>query len=187
MTHHPGDTRPIASLQRSLRQTQLAHAVTMLALLGSLAWQAFRHPAVFDEVRTHRLVMLDEHGVKRVEIGQDTTPWRRSRSAGVWIFDDSGHERGGMSTFDDGSVGLGMDAPDDVGAKPRDRIGMSVDADGSATLLLTGNDTGGVVRLVSDGRGGGGVQLIQGDAKNRQIHLRTLDFDGEQRETVSMD
>ena len=33
MTHHPGDTRPIASLQRSLRQTQLAHAVTMLALL----------------------------------------------------------------------------------------------------------------------------------------------------------
>ena len=175
MTHHPGDTRPIASLQRSLRQTQLAHAVTMLALLGSLAWQAFRHPAVFDEVRTHRLVMLDEHGVKRVEIGQDTTPWRRSRSAGVWIIDDSGHERGGMSTFDD------------VGAKPRDRIGMSVDADGSATLLLTGNDTGGVVRLVSDGRGGGGVQLIQGDAKNRQIHLRTLDFDGEQRETVSMD
>ena len=87
----------------------------------------------------------------------------------------AGRERGGMGTSDD------------VGAKPRDRIGMSVDADGSATLLLTGNDTGGVVRLVSDGRGGGGVQLIQGDAKNRQIHLRTLDFDGEQRETVSMD
>ena len=185
----PNDTdnlQSLASLQRSLHRTQLVLAATMLALLASLAWQVFRHAPVADEVRTRRLVVVDDHGIKRVEIGQDTTLWRRSRSAGVWLFDGSGLERGGMSTFDDGSVGLGMDAPSGVGAKPRDRIGMTVAANGSAALLLAGNDTGGVVRLVSDGNGGGGVQLIHGDTKSRQIHLRTLDFDGEQRETISM-
>lgn len=187
MTHALDATHPIASLQRSLRRTQLALVATILALLASLAWQAFRHPAVFDEVRAHRLVMLDDHGVKRVEIGQDATPWRRSHSAGVRIFDGTGHERGGMSTFDDGSATMSLDAPYGVGEQPSDRLGLRVEKDGEAALLLTGNDTGGVVRLLSDGNGGGGVQLIRGDTKSRQIHLRTLDFDGEQRETIPMD
>ncbi len=187
MTYDTDASHPIASLQRSLRRTQFALAATMLVLLASLAWQVFRRPVVFDEVRTHRLVMLDEHGVKRVEIGQDATSWRRSRSAGVRIFDGTGQERGGMSTFDDGSVTMSLDAPHGVGEQPSDRLGLRVEKDGSAALLLTGNDTGGVVRLVSDGNGGGGVQLIRGDTKSRQIHLRTLDFDGEQRETISMD
>lgn len=187
MTQDSTEGQSFAALQRSLRRMRFGLAITMLVLLASLGWQVVRHSMASKEVRTHRLVVVDDKGVKRVDIGQDAAAWRRSRSAGVLIFDGTGHERGGMSTFEDGSVAIGLDAPVGVGKQPRDRMGMRVDPDGSAWLLLTGNDTGGVVRLLSDGKGGGGVQLIRGDMSKRQIHVHTLGFDGEMHETVPME
>ena len=151
MTKSSASGPTTANLQRSLRRTQFALAGTVLVLVASVVWQFFRRPVVFDEVRTHRLVLLDDHDVKRVEMGQDATSWRRSRSAGMWVFDSTGHERGGISTFEDGSVAMALDAPHGVGEQPADRLGLRVDRNGATTVLLTGNDTGGVVRLVSDG------------------------------------
>ena len=86
-------------------------------------------------------------------------------------------ERGGMSTMDDGSVVLALDAPRGVGSPMRDRIGMMVQPDGASSLLLIDNQTRGVVKLQSDGKGGGGPQVFKWDVPAKKVHIKTLTFD----------
>lgn len=178
----------IVRLERSLRFTRLAAAGAGLALLVLAMVQcAGRVPAVVDEVRARRIVLVDDEGRMRVEIAQDPKDTqRRARSAGLRVFDNTGHERGGFGTFDDGSVVLAMDAPHGVGDPMPDRLGMTVSPDGSADLMLLDNQTRAVAKLVSDGNGGGGVQVFKWDMDAKQIHVRTVTYDGEQRETKPM-
>ncbi|EIL96678.1 hypothetical protein RHOFW104T7_04925 [Rhodanobacter thiooxydans] len=178
----------IAQLGRSLRKLQIvtgALSVAVVMLAATAALQRYRSLDT-NELRTHRIVVLDANGTKRIEIGQDApNADRRARSAGIWMFDDTGHERGGMSTFADGSATMALDAPAGVGSQSvRDRLGLRVDADGSAQLLLTDNQTRGIVRLLSDGNGGGGVQTFKWDMAGKQIHVRTTTFDGDERTLI---
>jgi hypothetical protein len=131
-----------------------------------------------------RLVVLDEKGVARVVIGQDPmNTQRRSRAAGITIHDGTGAERGGMSTMEDGTVVLALDAPDGVGAPMRDRLGMVVRADGSSHIMLIDNQTRAVAKLYSDGQGGGGPQIFKWEPAKKQVQVKTLTFDGEKVET----
>lgn len=184
------DATTLTQLQRSLRRLQVIIAVLGIAVMAMGATILLRYgtPTNTDEIRTHRIVVLDDKGTKRIEIGQDAlTAGRRDRSAGVWLFDATGHERGGMSTFADGSVTLALDAPVGVGSQAvRDRVGLRVDADGSSQLLLTDNQTRGIVRLLSDGNGGGGVQTFKWDMQGKQIHVRTMTFDGDGRTLIPL-
>jgi hypothetical protein len=76
-----------------------------------------------------------------------------------------------------------MDAPLGVGAPMRDRIGLKVHPDGSAYVMLIDNQTRAVAKLQSDGAEGG-VQVFKWDMDAKQIHIRTLTFDGDVRDSV---
>ncbi len=142
---------------------------------------------VLDEVRTRRLVVVDDEGRVRVQIAQDFQDTdRRARSAGLLIFDNTGYERGGFSTFDDGSVVLAMDAPRGVGDPMPDRIGLRVYPDGGTHINLLDNETRAVARLYTEADGSGGVQVLKWDMSAKLIHSRTLTYDGDERETKPM-
>jgi hypothetical protein len=178
----------IARLERSLRGTRFAAGAVGLALFALAGVQcASGTPTVLDEVRARRIVLVDDEGRMRVEIAQDPADTqRRARSAGLRVFDNTGHERGGFATFDDGSVVFAMDAPHGVGDPMPDRLGLMVSPDGSAGLMLLDNQTRAVAKIVSDGSGGGGVQVFKWDMEAKQIHIRTVTYDGDQRETKPM-
>lgn len=109
----PTMDRRLADLERALRRTRwlTACAMTTTVLMAGAAFTDAR-PKAAAEVRTQRLVVVDEQGQTRVVIGQDaTTTQRVSRAAGLTLYDEKGSERGGFSTMSDGSVVLGMDAP----------------------------------------------------------------------------
>ncbi|MFG6086337.1 hypothetical protein ACEU0C_003782 [Stenotrophomonas indicatrix] len=188
------DTPTLPRLQQSLRRLQYlvaALATLLLVLAGMTGWLLLQRnaPLHADSISTQRLQVLDDRGVVRVQIGQDANDGdRRSRSAGLLIFDRSGVERGGLSTFEDGSTALALDAPLGMGdARWRDRAGLRVDADGSAQLLLTDNLTRGVVRLHSKGSGGGGMDTFRWDMSNGTLHTRTLTYDGDERSQRAFD
>lgn len=175
----------IAGLERSIRRTR----VTLGVLAGGLLFAAsvgFVQASAqeSDEVRTRRLVIVDDRGQARIVLAQDPpTTQRMSRAAGLTLVDQEGNERGGFSTMEDGSVVLAMDAPVGVGAPMRDRIGLKVHPDGSAHVMLIDNQTRAVAKLESDGSGGG-VQVFKWDMDAQNIHIRTLTYDGDVRDTV---
>lgn len=175
----------IAGLERSLRRTHFTLRAAAVGLVVTAA-VGFTHGATqtSDEVRTRRLVIVDDSGHVRIVLAQDPpTTQRTARGTGVTLFDDKGHERGGFSTMEDGSVVLGMDAPLGVGAPMRDRIGLKVDPDGSAYVMLIDNQTRAVAKLESDGTSGG-VQVFKWDMAAKRVHIRTLTFDGDVRDSV---
>ncbi|QWT21062.1 hypothetical protein KPL74_03385 [Bacillus sp. NP157] len=180
-----------SAVRLALLEKKLARADISIKLLGiavlALAGLAFMRTrsATVDSLEVHRLVMRDDHGVKRVEIAQDDTAWRRAMSAGVRIFDAKGDERGGMSTFADGSVTLSLDAPKGVGASMSDRGGLVVDADGSAKLQLLANDTGAVVSLATDGNKGG-LELYRFDKTANAAYIRRVTYAGEEQEKFDL-
>ena len=181
------DTPTLPQLQQSLRRLRgmvAGLAVLVAALAAATIWLALqRHaPLHVDALTTHRLQVLDDRGVVRVEITQDgPADGRRSRAAGLTVFDRTGAERGGFVTYDDGGVGIALDAPEGTGDPMRDRVGMMVDADGSSAVLLRDNLTRGVVRLRAQADGGGGVDLFKWDMDRHILHTRTLGHDGEER------
>jgi hypothetical protein len=178
----------IAQLERSTRRNRLFASAMGLALLAVVAVQCSGSGhEILDVVRARRFVLVDDEGRTRVEMGQDPKSTdRRSRSAGLWVLDNTGHERGGFGTFDDGSVVLAMDAPHGVGDAMPDRLGLSVSSDGSADVMLIDNKTRAVVKLISEADGHGGVQTFKWDMDAKQIHVRTSTYDGDERETVPM-
>jgi hypothetical protein len=179
----------LVRLERSLRRTRIATASIGIVVVTVVAIQFARRPAgVLDEVRTRRLVVVDSEGRMRVQIAQDPENTdRRARSAGLQVFDDTGYERGGFSTFDDGSVVLAMDAPHGVGDPMPDRIGLMVYPDGATHINLLDNQTRAVARLYTEADGSGGLQALTWDMPAREIHIRTLTYDGDQRETKPME
>lgn len=173
----------LARVERSLARTRVV-ASSLAVALASIAVTGFTQlgTTASEEVRTKRLIVVDDKGVVRVRIGQDpVNTQRRSRSAGITIHDSTGAERGGMSTFDDLSVVFALDAPRGVGHPMPDRLGLRVDPNGSAHVMLLDNQTRAVAKLHSDGNGGGGVQVFKWDMEAKQVHIKTLTYDGERR------
>lgn len=173
-----------------LRRAQClsAAACAGLVLAGTVSFA--RPRTQIDEVehlRVRRLELVDDAGVVRLALDQDPKDTqRRSRSAGLTVFDNTGAERGGFSTMDDGSVVFAMDAPVGVGSPMRDRLGLVVWPDGSAYVMLIDNQTRAVAKLHSDGKGGGGVQVFEWDMEAKKIHIKTDTYAGDVRETVEM-
>lgn len=183
------ETDRIATLERRLRRTQGALVALTLAAAGAIMAAQADKPAatpptpptdVVDEVRTRKLVVVDDAGVARITIGQDAPgTQRRSRAAGITIRDQHGHERGGMGTMDDGSAVLALDAPAGVGSEMPDRAGIAVWPDGSAGIILIGNTGRTVAQLHADAEGAGGLQLLQWDTEAGKVRTKTLGFEGE--------
>lgn len=178
----------IALLERKLRQHRLVGALAACVLLVALvAGQAAPNDNRPRKITVHELTVVDDQGRPRIVLGQDAKDvQRRSRAAGLTLYDDKGAERGGFSTMDDGSVVLGIDAPAGVGAPMRDRIGLMVGADGSSSIMLIDNQTRGVVKLASDADGAGGVMLFKWETENKQVHVKTLTYEGGTTETINL-
>ena len=181
----------ILRLEKLLSRIRVLAALLPLAVLILFAVLGIRPVTsaarIQDEVITRRLMVVDGAGRVRVLIAQDPEDsQRRSRSAGLVVFDSTGAERGGFTTFDDGSVGLGMDAPQNVGAPMRDRLGLSVGPDGSAEVMLLDNQTRAVAKMLSEGNGDGGLQVFKWDMEGKKIHVRTVIYDGDRHETLPM-
>jgi hypothetical protein len=184
----PDTAETLAILERRLRRTQAVLAAVALTAAGAILAAAIR-PAdpVVPEIRTRRLVVVDDKDVPRVVIGQDPVDGqRRARAAGITVHDKTGAERGGFSTLDDGSVVMALDAPVGVGAPMRDRLGMVVWPDGSSYVMLLDNQTRAVAKLSSDGKGGGGPQVFKWDDASKSVGIKTLTFEGEKVETQKM-
>ncbi len=177
--------RDVESLRGSMRRVRIGVVTLGLiaAALCGLGWAANRDP-VQDEVRARKFVLVDDAGVVRAMLYQDPKDTqRRSRAAGLIVCDAKGDERGGLSTMDDGSVVFAMDAPRGVGHPMRDRIGLIVYPNGGSHVMLLDNQTRAVAKLASDGDGGGGPQVFKWDMEARQVHVKTLTYDGEKTET----
>ena len=74
--------------------------------------------------------------------------------------------------------------PRGVGAPMPDRVGIAVKPDGSAHIMLLDNETRAVVKLYSDGKGGGGPQLFKWDMDKKKVHIKTILYDGEDVQTT---
>ena len=187
-TSESGEKR-VATLERSLHRAKLVASLSGLAVALVLAAAFTRGlTQASDEVRTHRLVIVDDQGHPRAVLGQDRANAQRvSRGAGLTLYDDNGSERGGFGTMADGSVVLGLDAPAGVGAPMRDRIGLKVFPNGSAYVMLIDNKTGAVARLLSEEGPGGirGVQVFKWQPDGSRYYIRTITFDGDVRDSIS--
>ena len=136
---------------------------------------------IIDEVRTRKLVVVDDRDRVRITIDQDGPEIDRySRSAGLTIYDDKGHERGGIATMDDGSAVIALDSPWGVGSPMRDRAGMKVNADGSAMMGLISNLGSYAAVLHSDGRSGS-LELYQAKEDGSALDVKTFSFSGDSR------
>jgi len=176
----------VAYLEIALRRARImASLVLVIGLVVLAAGFGSRRGQVADEVRTHRLVVFDDSGHTRAVIGQDPVHVQRiARASGLLLYDDKGNERGGFSTFDDGSVVIGLDAPVGVGAAMPDRIGLKVFPNGAAYVMLIDNQTGPVARLISEvGRDGArGVQVFK--RIGSRTYLRTISYDDDVRDST---
>jgi hypothetical protein len=174
----------VDALQRSLRTTRLCAAIAFAALAGL---SCIAMPQGAEAVRTRRVEIVDDQGVVRIALGQDPKDTqRRSRACGLTVHDRTGAERGGFVTMDDGSVVLGMDAPRGVGNAMRDRIGLKVEPDGSAYVMLIDNQTLVPVRMQSDAAGGGGLEFVGYDLDKKVATVKRLAFAGESRHEVGL-
>ena len=102
------------------------------------AYGTLQGSATQEELVVKRLVVVDDEDRARIVIGQDPEgTQRRSRHVGITLHDPDGAERMGLGLMDDGSVGIGLDAPSGVGAPMRDRLGLRVSAE-ETTVLVCG-------------------------------------------------
>jgi len=179
------DNDRIARLQKQLTRLQMVTVAMGAGLAVVLVTGAARDP-VQDEIKARRIALVDARGVERVVLGEDEGR-QHGRSAAVWIYDETGAERGGFGTFENGQASMALDAPVGVGAAMRDRLGLIVSSTGGASIQLNNNDTGVPVRLVTDPAGGGGVELIEFDHAERKARIKRLSYAGETIREVSLD
>ena len=173
------DSDKIARLQKQLTRLQAITVAMGAGLAVVLVGGAARDP-VQEEVKARRIALVDSRGVERVVLGEDSGR-QHGRSAAVWIYDETGAERGGFGTFENGQASMALDAPVGVGLPMRDRLGLIVSQSGGASIQLNNNDTGVPVRLVTDAAGGGGVELIGFDHANKMARIKRLTYAGETR------
>lgn len=178
------DSDKIARLQKQLTRLQAITVAMGAGLAVVLVGGAARDP-VQDEIKARRIALVDARGVERVVLGEDAGR-QHGRSAAIWIYDETGAERGGMGTFENGQASIALDAPVGVGSPMRDRLGLVVSNTGGASIQLNNNDTGVPVRLVADPGGGGGVELIEFDHAGKKARIRRLTYGDDVRREISI-
>lgn len=179
------DNEEISSLRKQVGRLQVITLAMAAGMVAVVVGGAASGNAVQDEIKARRIALVDSRGVERVVLGEDAGR-QHGRSAAVWIYDETGAERGGLGTFENGQASLALDAPVGVGAQMRDRLGLIVSNTGAASVQLNNNDSGVPVRLVADAAGGGGVELIEFDHAEKTARIRRLTYGDDVRREVSI-
>jgi hypothetical protein len=178
----------ITRLESSRRRWQRGAVVSILALVGVVGVGAVRQAEIQDEVRTRKLVVVDENDTPRVVIAEDPKDTqRRSPSFGIHMNDKTGAERWGVGVTQDDTVNMGFDAAVGVGHAMRDRLALGVSPNGSAYVMLINNETNVPVRLVAEGdtTRGGGIEFLSPDRANGKVHIRRITFAGDEKTEVA--
>lgn len=189
---NPNERELLLRIERLERQNRRIRKLGGAAIVGFAVMICIgaatpNQEAIKDEVKTRRLAIVDDAGIERVVISQDPeTTERISRSCGITLHDRSGSERGGIGTFEDGSVAIALDAPAGVGHPMRDRLGMKVYSSGAAIVSLMNNETKIPVRLISEEDGNGGVEFLSYDTDAGKAVIKRIGFDGESTREISL-
>lgn len=172
------DTR-IRQLEKSLRLTQWG-CLGLLALLVAMGLVWYGVGGIPQKlIVVKRIAVVDDSGAMRIRIGEDAkTTARSARAAGVVLYDGNGHERGGMATMSNGSVALGLDAPNVPAGRSSDRVGMMVDGKGHVTFAVVDNHGMPVVMAKSSDHGGA-LQVMAPTEDGKRIQVRTLGATGD--------
>ena len=151
----------VRALEARLRTAILVAAGLVVFVMVERETRAYAGNEDAPDIKVSKITVVDEKGRPRLILGPDPSSGMRiSRAAGLFLFDDTGAERGGVATMEDGSVVIALDAPVGVGSPMRDRLGLKVFKNGAATISLINNKTGIPVRLISDADGGGGSRVL---------------------------
>lgn len=178
----------VRTLEVRLRTAILVAAGLAVIVMVERETRAYASDDEAPEIKVSKITVVDEKGRPRLILGSDpSSAGRISKIAGLFVFDDTGAERGGFGTMEDGSVVLALDAPVGVGSPMRDRIALKVYKTGAAYISLINNKTGIPVRLISDADGGGGVEFLEYDLKARKALIKRLSYSGETRTERSLD
>ncbi len=176
-------------LERRVKVLRVALGATGLLLIGGFALaMAPAHKQQqqrADELTVSRLVVVDQNGMPRIEIGPDPAGIQRmSPSTGIIIRDAKGAERFGVGVMENNRVNMGFDAPEGVGNPMRDRLALGCAEDGASYIMLIDNTTGVPVRLTTDPKGGGGLEFLGYDKPNNKVFIKRQSFEGETKKEV---
>jgi hypothetical protein len=134
MTHEqdPVDAR-IRLLESQVRVLKaLMAGVSVLAVVLAIVPRS--QAQVTDTLRVRQLIVEDTDGRARVVLGYLDAPGN-TRRIGMRINDPKGAERFGLSFREDGTMGMGFDAPPGTGDdRNRERINIVADEKGGAHI-----------------------------------------------------
>jgi hypothetical protein len=183
----------VATLERARRRDRALIGALLASLVAVVTLGARQSTAEDLEdvelgaVTVRELRVLDHQGRLRVLLAEDPADTqRRDRACGITWYDSTGAERAGLSTFADGSVVLGLDAPVGVGAPMRDRIGLVVHENGAARIDLIDNTTSIAARLLAESEGGGGLEFFDYDLDAREVEITRVNHEGEAKRTMKL-
>jgi hypothetical protein len=136
-------------LEQQLRWFKIAAVV--LAVLAVMFALAPRPSAQQPEaLRVRQLIVEDGNGRPRIVLGGLDAPGNYRR-IGMRINDPNGAERFGVSYMDNGTIGLGLDAPPGTGDdRNRERINLVADEKGGAWIRFLDRRTNVVSRMYLD-------------------------------------
>ena len=131
-------------LERELRLWRAGFGIVSLIVLAAVGLPAqTSDPKI---LRVRGLIIEDEQGRERMAIGSPVPDpkdgKRRTPVTGIVINDAAGFERFGLGVREDGSVGMGFDAPPGTGdPRNRERINIVADARGGAYIRFLNRKT----------------------------------------------
>jgi hypothetical protein len=136
-------------------------------------------------IRTRGLVIVDDKGRDRIIMGSPVPDppkagKRVSTAHGMIILDDRGYERFGLGLMDNGTMGMGFDAPfDPANPKNPERIHLSADGKGGAMIRFLNRQTGvpGWLRLGDDDKLY--LEFIDVQPDKNKVTKKQISIDGE--------
>ena len=164
-------------LEHQLRWFKIAALVlAVLALAFALAPRSSAQQP--EALRVRQLIVEDANGRPRVVIGPLDAAGN-TRRIGIRINDPNGVERFGVSYREDGSMGLGLDAPPGTGDdRNRERINLVADEKGGALIRFLDRRTSVASRMYLDEENR--VWLSFSDFTQKPAQIRRFGLAGEE-------
>jgi hypothetical protein len=175
-----GLTLRLASLERRLRQFQIALLMAIVASVVGVFWSAVVQAQDGKTIRVRTLIVEDGSGRDRIVVGAPIPEpqGRASPSTGIRINDQQGVERFAVGLLDNGRVVMGFDAPPGTGdPRNRERITLVADAAGGAYIRFLNRKTGVPGRLVLDEDDKLYLEFL--DTQDGKTIIKRIGFSGE--------
>ena len=149
----------ISALERANRRQRALLYMVLLAA-GAVVSASYTAAQSTDPLRVRGLIVEDDNGRQRIVLGRMDRDSRSTRGLGMRINDSNGAERFGLSLNDQGTVGMGFDAPPGTGDdRNRERINIVADNEGGAYIVMKDRRTSVIARWYLDAQNQGWLQF----------------------------